>query len=256
MIKASIFPNSQVSVTKLKEYLQSTNQWISQTPERALEQAYQAALKIKSIENEYFDGGEISANSVNENSYLIMTVLQADLEKYLIITKLRLAEFNVSCSIIGTLNSAHLEKLKLIDEVLNKYIYKNKPSSLLRLSQGGKIVQAKLIVSQISMSRRLLTSTVQNFKTLWRSLSRRKPQHLHVNGYLITNLGMASTLFAGGFVLGEVSARTMLSAKNAAVHDYKNQNSVVEVHPNHAPAQTSNSNATVSNVSTPEIMHP
>lgn len=138
-MKASTFVNSRVSFTKLKEYLHSAKQWFYQTPERALEQAYQAALNIKSIENECFDGGKISDKSANENGQL-MSGTRPVFDTFLNIAKLRLAEFKVSHLVISTLSSADIEKLKLINEVLAKYIYKNQHSSLLLLpvSQAEK----------------------------------------------------------------------------------------------------------------------
>ena len=68
-MKSSSFVNNQVSLfTKTKEYLHAVKEWLPQTPERALEQAYQAAVKIKSLKNDYFDYREINIKSIYKNS--------------------------------------------------------------------------------------------------------------------------------------------------------------------------------------------
>lgn len=115
---------------KINEYLLAANQWFLKTPERALEQAYKAALLIKAIESEHFGGNKISADS-NNYSDNVMDYLQADLEKQLLITKLKLADFKVSRSVVDISDSVFLEKLRLIDEVIEKYTSKKSTSSAL-----------------------------------------------------------------------------------------------------------------------------
>ena len=107
-------------VTKLKNSLRSANQHFRQTSERSLEQAYQAVLKIKAIEYEYFDGNKISTEYTNHTTS-VTSCLQADLDKKLNIAKLRVLEFKTSTFVFGNLNPNHLAKLKLVDEVLDKY---------------------------------------------------------------------------------------------------------------------------------------
>ncbi len=128
----------------LSNYWQQVNEWFFRTADRALDEAYKAALKIKAIEDEHFGGQKISfpPNSPNNS---ITKYFQADLTKYLNIAKLRLAEFQTS----RTLNSGNiddpakdsndeitsintyisdidaeariLEKLQFIDEILDRY---------------------------------------------------------------------------------------------------------------------------------------
>ncbi|MBV8885197.1 MAG: hypothetical protein JO235_14545, partial [Chroococcidiopsidaceae cyanobacterium CP_BM_RX_35] len=45
---------------KVYAYLQRSYQWYLQTPERSLDEAYQAALLIKAMEDEHFNGKKIS----------------------------------------------------------------------------------------------------------------------------------------------------------------------------------------------------
>ncbi|MDZ7968265.1 MAG: proton extrusion protein PcxA [Nostoc sp. DedSLP03] len=103
-----------------QKYLRSLKRWFSDTPERALLEAYQAAQRIKNVENEHFDSKKISLQSVNYTEN-VMSYWQVYLNKNLTIIKIRLAEFQLSRGIINISNSVLLEKLKVIDEVVEKY---------------------------------------------------------------------------------------------------------------------------------------
>ncbi|MCL1473992.1 proton extrusion protein PcxA [Argonema antarcticum] len=136
-------------LTKIIDSLRYAAEWFSETPERALEQAYNAALQIKAIEDEYFGGKKIVADSADYTDSE-MSYFRAELQKNLNITKGRLAEFRASNSVIGISNynqtpakaeivdasvnngnvyspesrdksAIILEKLKFIDRVISKY---------------------------------------------------------------------------------------------------------------------------------------
>jgi CemA family len=119
--------------------------WYLETPDRALDQAYDAALLIRAIELEHFNGEKVAANSqVSEN---VLGYFQAEVEKALKILRIRLSEFKLSRSTLDLvnpnasvrrLNAANssppaqfangrdkpgmtLEKLKFIDEILARY---------------------------------------------------------------------------------------------------------------------------------------
>jgi hypothetical protein len=146
----------------LRSLFRTANQWFSDTPERALDQAYRAALMIKAIEDEHFNGKKISINS-GTYSDSVISYFEADLKKYLNIIKVRLAEFKSCRSVfksaprrIGITDvetignpaqsyaiafnerqSIIIEKLNFIDEIVAKYSEK-KPvasASLVPLSQ-------------------------------------------------------------------------------------------------------------------------
>jgi CemA family len=126
----------------LSNYWQQVNEWFFRTADRALDEAYKAALKIKAIEDEHFGGQKISfpPNSPNNS---ITTYFQADLAKYLNIARLRLAEFQTSRTInprtpedpandssLVSINpyvsdieaeARILEKLQFIDQILDRY---------------------------------------------------------------------------------------------------------------------------------------
>jgi CemA family len=111
---------------ELTSYWQRMNQWFFRTADRALDEAYKAALKIQAIEEEHFGGQKISGG-----------YFQADLNKYLNIAKMRLAEFQTSRSLNPTASSDNnlfdldspevaaeaqvLAKLESIDRVLERY---------------------------------------------------------------------------------------------------------------------------------------
>lgn len=126
----------------LSNYWQQVNEWFFRTADRALDEAYKAALKIKAIEDEHFGGQRISfpPNSPHNS---ITTYFQADLAKYLNIARLRLAEFQTSRTInprapedpandsgLVSINpyvsdieaeARILEKLQFIDQILDRY---------------------------------------------------------------------------------------------------------------------------------------
>ena len=142
----------------LKSLFRAANQWFFNTPERALDEAYKAALMIQAIEDEHFDGKKISASS-GDYSESVISYFEADLKKYLKTIKLRLAEFKSSRSVfltseqkkldISLANSSFpyfpldneqqsivIEKLDFIDKIIKKYS-ESKPiaKSLIPLSQ-------------------------------------------------------------------------------------------------------------------------
>jgi hypothetical protein len=122
------------------------NQWFYRTADRALDEAYKAALKIKAIEDEHF-GGEKIAIASEYSATQVATYFQNDLNKYLNITRIRLAEFQTSRTVTGnnyprspdgkqfdpSFSSINpytqdieqeariFEKLSFIDEILTRY---------------------------------------------------------------------------------------------------------------------------------------
>ncbi|MBE9127978.1 MULTISPECIES: proton extrusion protein PcxA [unclassified Coleofasciculus] len=95
---------------KLQAIFRLANQWFSDTPDRALDQAYRAALMIKAIEDEHFNGQKISADSSNYSDS-VLSYFDADLNKYLKTIKVRLTEFRAYRSVFNNLNSQGVETL-------------------------------------------------------------------------------------------------------------------------------------------------
>ncbi len=115
-------------------------QWIFSTPLRSLDQAYQAALQIQSIEATHFQGEKIHPRSNHSES--VSRYFQGQLRKQLSTIEVRLAEFHTSNAITppspnSQQNSTSpevnhgssprnqeemiLEKLRFIDDVTRKY---------------------------------------------------------------------------------------------------------------------------------------
>jgi hypothetical protein len=120
-MKSSFFTkNTNFLREKVKKYWDSSHKWLVNTPERALEEAYQAAQIIKNIELEHFGNQKISPESVNYTDN-VMSYWQVYLNKNLTIIKAKLAEFRLARSITNTSSPVFLEKLNFIDEVIGKY---------------------------------------------------------------------------------------------------------------------------------------
>lgn len=133
--------------SRLQRFLNATERWFSQTPERSLEIAYEAALSIQAIETQHFSGDKILEGN-SKYGPTVYAHFAADLDRNLEIIKLRLAEFRNSRSVIDIYkqvsnknktkyfsdyptngeslgsrdaDSLILDKLKFIDEVVAKY---------------------------------------------------------------------------------------------------------------------------------------
>lgn len=92
--------------------LRTANQWLKKTPERALDEAYEAALKIKSIEDTHFNGGLINAETGNYSDS-VRSLFLRDLNVYLETIKVRLIEFKASNSVVKIVNVANPPKLEI-----------------------------------------------------------------------------------------------------------------------------------------------
>jgi CemA family len=140
-------------INKFGQYWRKANQWFYRTADRALDEAYKAALKIKAIEDEHF-GGEKITIAAEDNGSQVATYFQNDLNKYLNITRIRLAEFQTSRTVtagnypqppdsqgfdpeFSSINpytqdiereARILEKLSFIDEILTRYADRTEPA--------------------------------------------------------------------------------------------------------------------------------
>ncbi len=129
---------------RFKGSIRAAKQWFFKTPERALEEAYQAALAIKGLEDAHFGGKKI-LEDYSSFSQSAQAYFRSELKKYINIAKVRLAEFRISSSALQISNqtitevqvedgaadwhtvniidkpAAILKKLKFIDEILARY---------------------------------------------------------------------------------------------------------------------------------------
>ncbi|MGL5806846.1 MAG: hypothetical protein ACRC11_15635, partial [Xenococcaceae cyanobacterium] len=120
-------------------------QWLFDSPQRALERAFAAALKISEIEQSYFQGQKVSrtATVYSNNTY---AYFRGEVNRNLLAIRLGLAEFKTSRFFLSLSESASnqnivtnnsslvytnaserqnslsaIEKLKFIDEIIDRY---------------------------------------------------------------------------------------------------------------------------------------
>ncbi|NEP42293.1 MAG: proton extrusion protein PcxA [Okeania sp. SIO2H7] len=119
---------------QIKMYLLDANLWFGKTPEKALEEAYNEAVAIASIEKDYFNGKKISPE-FGDYSDSVQSYFNSELEKSLKNIETRLTEFNASRLVVNAgrkkkLKFSELEperasiilkKLEFIDEITSKY---------------------------------------------------------------------------------------------------------------------------------------
>jgi len=144
------------SWNRFVKYLYSAHQWYRETPERALEQAYDAALAIKAIEDEHFGGQGISERS-GEYGHSTLSYFKSELQKYLKVIETRMVEFNASRSFLELpdrvgakpqaghsadhhphglgldtkdRSSLVFEKLEFIDGIIDKYINNSRSTAI------------------------------------------------------------------------------------------------------------------------------
>ncbi|NJL60986.1 MAG: proton extrusion protein PcxA [Methylacidiphilales bacterium] len=126
--------NNPSLTQKIYLNLVSLYKWYLRTPQRSLDEAYAAALHIKEIEDEHFNGNKINLDPTTYSS--VTRFFESNLRKQLKIVRMRLTEFNSSRFFFNESNQKAarkyglelinptevLEKLKLIDEITAKYV--------------------------------------------------------------------------------------------------------------------------------------
>lgn len=128
---------------KLQSSFRFLNRWFWQTPDRALDDAYEAVLKIQAIEDEYFGGEKIVPNSPQYNT-TVQSYFKRELANNLNTARIRLSEFNTSRLFVNSSSrklanslwestninldknpiedsQVTLEKLTTIDRILSRY---------------------------------------------------------------------------------------------------------------------------------------
>ena len=159
---------------KLETIFNQATQWFSDTPERALDRAYKATLKIKEIEDKYFKGGKVSRKDA-EYGESVIAYFSNEVRGYLRVIEAAMVEFKASRLFMNVTDwenyplklgkkqvllspesdraSLILEKLKLIDEVTTKYKvresengkvqdYNYSPETLQTQRENGKLVSS------------------------------------------------------------------------------------------------------------------
>lgn len=149
----------------IQGYLRAANRWLLKTPERALDEAYEAAQIIRRLEDEHFGGNRISPDTSNYGRS-VQNYFKSELKKNLDIIKIRLTEFKASSTIVRLSgraiteiqleeNTADLQtinvidqpalifkKLRFIDEVVSRYsVPEPNPASVLIVSESNRSKQ-------------------------------------------------------------------------------------------------------------------
>lgn len=122
--------------------------WFNQTPERALDQAYRAALRIKEIENKYFQNKSLSYRS---GGYF-----KQEVNKQLFLIKIKIAEFKVSSLFFLDYDSNLLDKLQFVEEVVNEY----SNQILVSVTQSTKPEETLTNVKPITQKTGILPSSI------------------------------------------------------------------------------------------------
>jgi hypothetical protein len=130
----------------LKRIWRTTKGWLSKTTESALEEAYDAALNIKKIEDEHFQSKKISPD-IGDYGSSVFAYFETELNSNLQIINLKMAQFKTSRLFTNLLDnnsrnnqndfseqpfsktSIFLEKLKFIDKIREKYQFTGSNSS-------------------------------------------------------------------------------------------------------------------------------
>jgi CemA family len=144
---------------KLYPWLLASYHWYLRTPERSLDEAQKAALQIKTLEDEHFNGKKIDSES-SEYSASVMDFFQSDLKKQLQIARMRLTEFKISRYFLSELNpkaaihegiqysnSAEiLRKLNFIDSIISKYTsFEDVNISPITLSESSPLTKSQVL---------------------------------------------------------------------------------------------------------------
>lgn len=124
---------------RFENFLFNLSQWVKNTPERAIDTAYKAAVTIKKLEDDYFEGNPVSKDwGYADNTY---SLFQTQLQSALSSIDVRLAEYKISSKIptflksdvtkvpiklIGNPNLENtapniIQKLAFIDLILSRY---------------------------------------------------------------------------------------------------------------------------------------
>ncbi|WP_353259987.1 proton extrusion protein PcxA [Prochlorothrix hollandica] len=132
---------------RFQRIFQRLVRWYAQTPTRALNQAYDAAICIQTLEQEHFGGQPVGSRN-QPYSASIQDYFRGELNKYLRIIRVRLGEFHSSRAVLGLVDermvglevplasdrsrsedeleaSILLERLRVIDATLDRY--RNRP---------------------------------------------------------------------------------------------------------------------------------
>ncbi|NEP63000.1 MAG: proton extrusion protein PcxA [Symploca sp. SIO2G7] len=127
---------------QLRAFFRKAGQWLFKSPDQSLEQAYEAALTIKTIEDNYFDGKPITQenSSYGDSAY---RYIQGEVKRNLLLIRQQMARFEITRSSLSQRQQMEVQfyddqqdeytldlidqsaiifkKLRFIDEILDRY---------------------------------------------------------------------------------------------------------------------------------------
>jgi CemA family len=110
-------PITMAILARLRSWIQRSERWYLTTPDRALDEAYDAALAIRAIEEQHFKGEKIEVRAGGYSASSV-SYFEAELRKNLKIIRMRLTEFRASRTTVDITNpSASLyQNLELAED--------------------------------------------------------------------------------------------------------------------------------------------
>jgi hypothetical protein len=134
---------------KLTDVVQNPMKWFANKPYRALDQAYNSILTVKSLEDDHFNGKKISYNSNYSES--VVRYFESEIKRHLNVAESGLREFELSEISRQNNNSSKsvdhdkiLDKIKLINYYLVRY------GESYPLNRNSNLAQIKPKVESIS----------------------------------------------------------------------------------------------------------
>ena len=152
--------------------LNQAKQWLFKTPERALDQAYEAGVMIEAIEKEYFGGNPISASYGNYGQSA-QTYFKRELSACLRTIKVRMKEFTVSSSILRVadlrISDHRITEVQLSDQTQENYTVDiiDKPAVVLKKL---RFIDQILARYQVEAERSATRVTISNDRSTDHSL--------------------------------------------------------------------------------------
>ncbi len=174
---------------KMPSLFKAVTQWVSETPERALDKAYRAACKIKEIEDKHFQGKPAFPENSAFGESLTASLI-SEVNGHLKAIEMRIGMFKTSRYFLNLydpdkvpkqeladssgVESLMLEKLKIIDQVTARYhrqvVFENNNSSAIKpLTQPESLTVRKEPRPEAKDPNRKLETATQKTGVLPRS---------------------------------------------------------------------------------------
>ena len=105
---------------QLRAFFRNAGQWLFKSPDQSLEQAYEAALAIKKIEDDYFDGQPIAQDN-SDSGDSAYRYIQGEVERNILLIKQRMATFEAARSDLSDLSPGRQMEVQSYDDQQDEY---------------------------------------------------------------------------------------------------------------------------------------